>query len=153
MSDSLWPHGLQHTRLLCLPLSPGVYSNSRPMSRWYYLSHTLLPSAPFAFNLSQHQGLFQWDSSLHQVAKYGSFSISPSNEYLGFTELILQSKRFSRVFSSTTIRKNRFFGIQTSLWSNSHICTWLLEKTIALTIQAFVTKQCLCFLICCPSLS
>ena len=49
-------------------------------------SHPLLPSSYFAFNLSQHQGLFQWGSSLHQVAKVleiFSFSISPSNEYSG----------------------------------------------------------------------
>ena len=45
-------------------------------------SHLVSPSPP-AFNLSQHQGLFKWVSSLHQVAKYCSFSISPSNEYSG----------------------------------------------------------------------
>ena len=47
--------------------------------------HPLLPSSPPAFNLSQHQGLFQWVGSLHKVAKTWSFSfsISPSNEYSG----------------------------------------------------------------------
>ena len=40
----------------------------------------------------------------------------------------LQSKGLSRVFSSTTVQKHQFFGTQPSLWSNSHICTWLLEK-------------------------
>ena len=46
--------------------------------------HPLSPSSPFALNLSQHQGLLQWASPLHQVAKYWSFSFStsPSNEYL-----------------------------------------------------------------------
>ena len=63
-----------------------------------------------------------------------SFSISPSNEYSGFISLgltgliSLQSKGLSRVFSSTTIQKHQFFGAQSSLWSNSHIHTWLLEK-------------------------
>ena len=63
-----------------------------------------------------------------------SFSISPCNEYsglisLGLTGLIsLQSKGFSRVFSNTTIRKHQFFSAQPSLWSNSYIHTWLLEK-------------------------
>ena len=48
---------------------------------------------------------------------------------LGLTGLIsLLSKGFSRVFSNTTIQKHQFFGTQPSLWSNSHICTWLLEK-------------------------
>ena len=40
----------------------------------------------------------------------------------------LQSKGFSRVFSNTTVQKHQFFGAPFSLWSNSHICTWLLEK-------------------------
>ena len=86
-----------------------------------------------------------------------NFSINPSNEYsglisfridwfdllsvhLGFTGLIsfspfritglisFQSKELSSVFSGTTIWKHRFFGTQPSLWSNSHIRTWLLEK-------------------------
>ena len=47
------------------------------------LSHPLSPPSPFAFNLSHHQGLFQWIGSLHQVPKYWSFSISPSSEYSG----------------------------------------------------------------------
>ena len=58
-----------------------------------------------------------------------SFSISPSNEYLGLISfridwlISLQSKGLSRVCSSTTIQKHKFFGSQPSLWSNSHIHT------------------------------
>ena len=60
---------------------------------------------------------------------------------LGLTSLIsLQSRGLSRVFSSTTVQKHQFFSVLPSLWSSSHICTWLLEKTIALTIQTFVGK-------------
>ena len=48
---------------------------------------------------------------------------------LGLIGLIsLQSTGLSRVFSNTTIQKHQFFGAQPSLWSNSHTCTWLLEK-------------------------
>ena len=48
---------------------------------------------------------------------------------LGLTGLIsLQSKRLSRVFSNMTVQKHQFFSAQPSLWSNSHFCTWLLEK-------------------------
>ena len=48
---------------------------------------------------------------------------------LGLTSLIaLQSKGLSRVFSNTTVQKHHFLGAQPSLWSNSHIHTWLLEK-------------------------
>ena len=55
-----------------------------------------------------------------------SFSISPSSEYSGLISSL--SKGLSRVFSSTTVQKHQFFGVQPSLWSNSHIHTWLLEK-------------------------
>ena len=69
--------------------------------------------------------------------KYSSFSFSISlcNEYsglfpLGLTGWIsLQSKGLSRVFPSNTVWKHQFFGAQSSLWSNSHIHTWLLEKS------------------------
>ena len=58
---------------------------------------------------------------------------------LGLTGLIfLHSKGPSRVFSSTTIQKHQFFGAQPSLWSNSHICMWILEKTM--TVWTFVSK-------------
>ena len=60
---------------------------------------------------------------------------------LGLTGLIsLLSKGLSRVFSSTTVSKHEFFGIQPSFCSNSHVSTWLLEETIALTLQTFVRK-------------
>ena len=75
-----------------------------------------------------------------------SFSISPSNEYSGLisfkmTGLIsLLSKELSGVFSSITVQKHQFFNVQPSLWSNSPIHTWLLEKNTALTIWTFVGK-------------
>ena len=81
MSNSLRPHGLQHTSLPSPSVSPGVCSNSCPLSRWCHpaLSPSVAPSS--ALSLSQHQGLFQWVSSSHQVAKVLSLSISLSNEY------------------------------------------------------------------------
>ena len=70
VSDSLWPHGLQHSRLPCLSSSPRAYSNSCPLSQWCHQpSHSLSPPSPPAFNLSQHQGLSQQVSSSHQVTK------------------------------------------------------------------------------------
>ena len=62
-------------RFLCLPLSPGVCSNSCPLSWWCHLtiSSFVTPPPSFAFNLSQHQCLLQWFGSLHQVAKVLEF--------------------------------------------------------------------------------
>ena len=80
VSDTLWPHGLQHERLPCPSPTPRVYSNSCPSSRW---CHPTISSS--AFNLSQHQG-FSNESILHlRWPKYWSFSftINPSNEYSG----------------------------------------------------------------------
>ena len=96
-------------------------------------SHPLSSPSP-AFNLFQHQGVFQWVSSSHQVAKVSaSASVLPMNIQdwfpLGWTGwMSLQSKGLSRVFSNFTVQKHKFFGAQLSLWSYSHILTWLLEK-------------------------
>ena len=132
MSNSLQPHGLQHISLPCPSPNPELISSHvYQVGDAIQPSHPLLsPSSP-AFNLSQHQGLVQWVSSLHQVTK--SASVPPMNIQdwfpLGWTDLIsLQSNGLSRVFSNITIKKRQFFTTQLSLWSNSHIYTWLLEK-------------------------
>ena len=99
--------------------------------------HPLPPSSPSAFSLSQHQGLFQWVSSSHPVAKIIGVSFSPSVlpvsiqswfslELTGLISLL--SRELSRVFSNTTVQKHQFFGTQLSLYSNSHVQTWLLKK-------------------------
>ena len=79
MSNSLQHHGLQHARLPCPSQIPGACSNSCPLSQWCHptISSSVAPSPP-AFNLSQHQGLFQGVSSLHQVAKILGASASAS---------------------------------------------------------------------------
>ena len=79
------------------------------------------------------------------IGASASASVLPMNIQgwfpLGWSGWIsLQSKGLSRVFSSTTVWKHRFFGVQPSLWSSSHTSTWPLEKTIALTTQTFVSK-------------
>ena len=65
MSEFLQLHGLQHTKPHC----PSANSCSLCWCDLVQPSHPLMPSSPSAFNLSQHQGLFQWVSSSHQVAK------------------------------------------------------------------------------------
>ena len=70
VSDSWPPHGLQHTRLPCPSPSPGLCSNSCPLSQWCHpaISPSVVPFSSF-LSLSQHQGLFQSVGSSHQVAK------------------------------------------------------------------------------------
>ena len=105
--------------------------------------------------------VFSSESALHiRWAEYWSFSfsISPSNEYSGLISFridwlgLLWRPRDSQVFSSTIVQKHQFFSTQPSLWSNSYIHTWLLEKTIALTMN-FCWQSDVCFLIHCLGLS
>ena len=134
MSGSLWPLELKHARLPCPSPSPRACSNSCPLSQWCHPTISsccpllLLPSVfPSIRVFSNESGLrIRWP-------KYWSFSFSIILQMnfqgwfpLGLTGLIsLLSKGFSRVFSSTTIWKHQFFSTQLSLWSNSHIHTWL----------------------------
>ena len=70
VSDSLWPHGLLHASLLCPSPTPGACSSSCSLSWWCHptISSSVVPFSS-CLQSSQHQGLFQWVSSLHQVAK------------------------------------------------------------------------------------
>ena len=146
----LWPHGLQHTRLLCLTLSPGVCSNLHPLSHKYYL--TISSSAiPFSFYLQSFppSGSFpvNWlfASGSQGIGVWASASVLPVNIQhwfpLGLTGLIsLQSKGPSRVFSNTTIRKHQFFGPQDSLLVQLSHPYMTTGKIIALTRQTFISK-------------
>ena len=78
MSDSLRPHGMQHTRVPYPSPTLGTCSNSCPSSWWCH--PTISSSATPAFNLSEHQGLIKWDDSLHQVAKV--LELLPWNQYV-----------------------------------------------------------------------
>ena len=138
MSDSLWPHGLQNTRLPSPLPAPGAYSNSCPSSQW---CHPTISSfvIPFFSHLQSFPALgsFQMSQFFASVGQSIGVSASPSvlsmnvQDWfpLGWTGWIsLQSKGLSRVFSNTTVKKCQFFGAQLSLESNFHIYTWLLEK-------------------------
>ena len=111
-------------------------SDTTERLHFHYPTISFSLSSPFppALSLSQHQGLFQWVGSSHQVAKVLEVHFSPSMNIQGWfplelTSLIsMQSKGLSRVFSSSTIWKHQFFGTQPSYWYNSHIHTGLLEK-------------------------
>ena len=93
--------------------------------------HPLSPPSPSALNLSQHPGLFQRVGSLHQVAKVLQFQLQhPSNEYSEFIsfkinwfDLLVVQGTLKSLLQKTTVQKRQFFGVQPSLWSNSHIHT------------------------------
>ena len=138
VSDTLWPHELQHARVTCLSPTPGVNPNSCPLNRWCYptISSAVVPffSCPQSFPAS---GSFQmsqlFTSGGQSIGISASTSLLPMSTQdwspLGWTGWIsLQSKGLSRVFSNTTVQNQQFFGTQASSQSNSHIHTWLLEK-------------------------
>ena len=136
VSNSLRPHELQHTRPPCPSPTPRAYPNSCPLSRWCHptILSSVVPfsSCPQSFPTS---GSFQvsqlFASGGQSIGVSASASVLPvsiQNWFpLGWTGwMSLQSKGLWRDFSSTTAQK--YFGAQLSLWSNSHIHTWLLEK-------------------------
>ena len=132
------PLGWQHTRIPHLSLSPGVCSNSCPLSWWYHstISSSVTPfsSCPQSFPALGSSLISQLFASGDQsIGASASASVLPMNIQgwfpLGWTGWIfLLSQWLSRVFSSTTAWKHQFFSAQPSLWSNFHIHTWLLEK-------------------------
>ena len=143
MSKSLAPPELQHIRFSCHSPSPGVCSNSSPLSQCCHpiisSSVALFSSCLQSFPVSGSFPVIQLFTSGGPPTIWASASVSvliiniqcwfP----LGLTGLIsLLSKGLSRVFFSTTIQKHQFLGPQPSLWSNSHIrmtirkpCLWL----------------------------
>ena len=138
VSNSLWPHELEHARPPCPSPTPRVHSNSFPSSQWCHpaISSSVVPffscpqSLPAAESFPMSQ-LFAWGGHSTGVSALASFlqmntqGWSPL-EWTGW--ISLWSKGLSRVFSNTTVQKHQFFGAQLSSQSNSHIHTWPLEK-------------------------
>ena len=125
VSDSLWPHGLQHTRLPCPSPTPGAYLNSCPLSRWCHptISSSVVPfssclqsfPASGSFPVSEF-----FPSGGQSIGVSASASVLPKNiqgwfpsEWTGWISLL--SKGLTRVFSNTTVQKHQFFGAQLSL--------------------------------------
>ena len=138
VSDSLWPHELQHARPPCPPPTPGVRPNPCPLSRWCHptISSSVIPfsSHPQSFPASGSLQMSQlFTSGGQSIGVSASASVLPMNTQdwspLGWTGWIsLQSQGLSRVFSSTTVQQHQFFGAQLSSLSSSHIHTWPMEK-------------------------
>ena len=129
VSEFLWPHGLQHTRVPYPSPTPGVHSDSCPSSQWCHptISSSVIPffsclqsfQASGYFQMSQ---FFAWGGQSIGVSALAS--VLPMNIQdwfpLGLSGWIsLQSKGLSRIFSNTTAQKHQFFTAQLSLWSNS----------------------------------
>ena len=150
MSNSLWPHELQHARLPCPSPTPRAYSNLCLSSWWCHptISSSVIPFSSH-LHLSQHQGLFQWVSSSHQVAKILEFQLqhqsfqwvfrTDSCKIDWFDLLAVQGtlKSLLQHHSSeaSILRHSAFFIIQVS---HPYITT---RKTIALTKWTFVDKS------------
>ena len=149
MSDSLWHHGLQHARPPCLSPTPGVYSNSCPLSRWCH--PTISSSRPLLFPPSIFPSIrvFSNESVLRiRWPKHWSFSfsISPSNEYSGrisfrmdWFDLLAVQGTLKSLLQHHSIKASvpchsAFFIVQLS---HPYMTT---GKTIALTIWTFVGK-------------
>ena len=138
VSNSLWPHELQHTRPPCPSSTPVVYPNSCPSSQWCH-PNISSPVVPFSscpqslpasepFPMSQ---LFVWGGQTIGVSALAlGLSMNTQDwsplEWTGW--IFLQSKGLTSVFSNTTVQKHQFFGAQLSSQSSSHTHTWLLEK-------------------------
>ena len=141
---TLQPHGLQHTRLLCPSSTPGVYSNSCPLSQWRHptISSSVIPfsSCPQCFPASQSFQMSQQFASRGQsTGVSASTSVLPMNtqdwsplEWTGW--ISLQSKGLSRVFNTTVQKHLAFFIVQLS---HPYMNT---GKTIALPRWTFIGK-------------
>ena len=128
VSDSLWPYGLQDTRLPCLSPPPGVYSNSCPLS-WWWTQCSLSPTISFSVVPFSHLQSFPASGSFQMsqftlggksIGVSASASVLPMNIQdqfpLGWAGWIsLLSKGLSRVFSNTTVQNYQFFCAQLSL--------------------------------------
>ena len=125
MSDSLWPHGLQHARPPCPSPTPRAYSNSCPFSWWCHptISSSVVPfsSCPQSFPALVSFPMSQFFASGGQSTwASASASVLPMNiqdwSPLERTGCIsLQSKELSRILSNTTVQKHQFFCTQCSL--------------------------------------
>ena len=149
MSNSLWPHGLQHTRPPCPSPTPRVYSNSCPLSQW---CHPTISSSviPFSFCLQSFpaSGSFKmsqfFTSGGQSTGVLASASVLPMNIQdwfpLGWTGCIyLLCKGLSRVFSNTTVQKHHF---QRSAFLSVQLSQPYMTtgKTIVLPRWTFVGK-------------
>ena len=150
MFNSLWSHGLQHTKLLCPPTSPRVCSNSCPLSRWCYLTiSSSVTLFSFCFQCFPASGSFPRSWLLHQVAKLPGFQL----QHQSF-QWILRIDWFDLLAVQGTLKNliQHHNSKASVLWCSVSFMVQLsypymtIGKTIALTIQTFVSKVIFLFL-------
>ena len=145
MSDCLWHHGLQHTRPPCASPTPGAYSNSCPLSQWCHL--TISSSGiPFSSHLQSSPASGSFQMSLFFASGGQSLGVSATASILtmtiqGWFPLGKRKSKETDWFDLLAVQgthksllqqhslKTSIFGTQPSFSSNTHIHTWLLEKT------------------------
>ena len=111
MSDSLWTHGLQHTRPPCSSPTPRVHSDSCPLSRWWH--PTISSSHPLLLLPSIFPSIRAFSNESALRIRWPKYWFQLPLEWTGW--ISLKPKGLSRVFSNTTIQKHQFFGAQLSL--------------------------------------
>ena len=147
--NSMRLYRLQHTRLPCPFSIPGACSNSCPLSWWCHstISSSIIPSPP-AFNLSQDQGLFQWVSSSHQVAKVLEFQLQHQSFQRILRTDFLSDELVNLLAVQGTLKSllQHHSSKASILWCSAFFIVQLLHpymttgKTIALTRRTFFGK-------------
>ena len=156
----LWPHGLQHTRIPCPSLSPGVCSNSCPLNQW---CHPTISSCCLLLLLSIFLSIRVFPNELALRIRWPnywsfSFSISPSSEYSGLISFRIDWLDLLAVWRTPKSLLQHHSLKASILWCSVFFMVQLshlhmtAEKTTAFTIQTLSAKWCLCFLICCLGL-
>ena len=149
MFNSLQPHELQHTRLPCPSLSPGVCSDSCLLSQWCHptILSSIIPFSPCPQSFPE-SGSFQRISSSHQAAKVLELQLQhQSFQWIFRVDFLYDwlvwspcNPRDSQGFSNTTIRKHQFFSRSAFFMVQLSHLYMITGKTIALTIWTFVSK-------------
>ena len=155
MSDSLWPHGLQHTRPPCPSPSPRVCPSSCPMNQWCHptISSSVVPfssclqSFPVSGSFPMSRLFTSGGQSVGASTSASVLSMNIKGWFpLGLIGLIsLQSKGLSQAFSSTTIGKDQFFGTLPSLVQLSHLhtqCTFIKSPNILIPFWNELPSMC-----------
>ena len=138
VSESLWPHGLQHTRLPCPSPTPGAYSNSCPLSQWCYptSSSSVVPFSsclecfPASRSFQTSQFFASGGQSIGATASALGLPMNIQNWFpLGWTGWIsLQPKRLSRVFSNTSSKASIFWHSAFFIVQLSHPYVTIVKK-------------------------